>query len=198
MVVCNDIIICIGRVLLDRKVCVYTQVKDKVKMNSMLSTDRDYNLWVLLRQTRDAMVKARERELEKVGISSIQAAVLFTIQSIGTEATPAEISRRLVREPHSVSGLLNRMEKQGIIRRAKDLPKRNMVRVVVTDKGREAYEQSTKRLSMHEIMAALSEEERNRMWGYLEKLRDKAMKLAGIGYELPFPPHWSDADEELS
>lgn len=167
-------------------------------MNSMLSTDRDYNLWVLLRQTRDAMVKARERELEKVGISSIQAAVLFTIQSIGTEATPAEISRRLVREPHSVSGLLNRMEKQGIIRRAKDLPKRNMVRVVVTDKGREAYEQSTKRLSMHEIMAALSEEERNQMWGYLEKLRDKAMKLAGIGYELPFPPHWSDADEELS
>jgi DNA-binding MarR family transcriptional regulator len=198
MVVCNDIIICIGRVLLDRKVCVYTQVKDKVKMNSMLSTDRDYNLWVLLRQTRDAMVKARERELEKVGISSIQAAVLFTIQSIGTEATPAEISRRLVREPHSVSGLLNRMEKQGIIRRAKDLPKRNMVRVVVTDKGREAYEQSTKRLSMHEIMAALSEDERNQMWGYLEKLRDKAMKLAGIGYELPFPPHWSDADEELS
>ena len=177
---------------------MYTQVKNGVNVSAMLSTDRDYNLWVLLRQTRDAMVKARERELEKVGISSIQAAVLFTIQSIGTEATPAEISRRLVREPHSVSGLLNRMEKQGIIRRAKDLPKRNMVRVVVTDKGREAYEQSTKRLSMHEIMAALSEEERNQMWGYLEKLRDKAMKLAGIGYELPFPPHWSDADEELS
>jgi DNA-binding MarR family transcriptional regulator len=198
MVVCNDIIICIGRVLLDRKVCVYTQVKNGVNVSAMLSTDRDYNLWVLLRQTRDAMVKARERELEKVGISSIQAAVLFTIQSIGTEATPAEISRRLVREPHSVSGLLNRMEKQGIIRRARDLPKRNMVRVVVTDKGREAYEQSTKRLSMHEIMAALSEEERNQMWGYLEKLRDKAMRLAGIGYELPFPPHWSDADEELS
>jgi MarR family transcriptional regulator, organic hydroperoxide resistance regulator len=179
-------------------VCVYTQVKNGVKMNSMLSTDQDYNLWVLLRQTRDAMVKARERELEKYGISSIQAAVLFTIQAIGAEATPAEISRRLVREPHSVSGLLNRMERQGLITRVKDLPKRNMVRVVMTDKGREAYEQSTKRLSMHEIMSVLSEAERNQMWGYLERLRDKAMKLAGIGYELPFPPHWSDADEELS
>ena len=175
-----------------------TLVKNGTKMNSMLSTDRDYNLWVLLRQTRDAMVKARERELEKVGISSIQAAVLFTIQSIGTEATPAEISRRLVREPHSVSGLLNRMEKQGIIRRVKDLPKRNMVRVIMTEKGEAAYRQSTKRLSMHEIMAALSEDDRNQMWSYLEKLRDKAMKLAGIGYELPFPPHWSYADEELS
>src|SRR4030042_5989847 len=135
--------------LLNRMVCVYTQVKNGVKMNSMLSTDQDYNLWVLLRQTRDAMVKARGRELEKYGISSIQAAVLFTIQAIGAEATPAEISRRLVREPHSVSGLLNRMEKQGLITRVKDLPKRNMVRVVMTNKGREAYEQSTKRLSMH-------------------------------------------------
>lgn len=177
---------------------MYTQVKNGVKMNSMLSTDQDYNLWVLLRQTRETMVKARERELEKVGISSIQAAVLFTIQAIGAEATPAEISRRLVREPHSVSGLLNRMEKQGTIRRIRDLPRRNMIRVEMTDKGREAYEQSTQRLSMHETMSALSDEDKKHLWDYLEKLRDKAMKLAGIGHELPFPPHWSEADEELS
>lgn len=163
-------------------------------MNSMLSTDKDYNLWVLLRQTRDAMSKAREGELEKYGISSIQAAVLFTIQAIGPNATPAEISRRLVREPHSVSGLLNRMQKQGLIRRVKDLPKRNMVRVVMTQKGEEAYRQSTRRLSMHETISALTEEERNQIWNLLEKLRDRAMKLAGIGYELPFPPHWADAD----
>ena len=173
---------------------MYTQVKNRERTDSMLSNDQDYNLWVLLRQTRDAMVKARERELEKVGISSIQAAVLFTIQAIGMEATPAEISRRLVREPHSVSGLLNRMEKQGTIRRVKDLPKRNMVRVEMTDKGREAYEQSTKRLSMHETLTALSDDEKKHLWDYLEKLRDRAMKIAGIGHELPFPPHWSDAD----
>ena len=177
---------------------IATTSKDGVNMNSMLSTDKDYNLWVLLRQTRDAMSKARERELEKYGISSIQAAVLFTIQAIGPDATPAEISRRLVREPHSVSGLLNRMQKQGLIRRIKDLPKRNMVRVVMTEKGKEAYRQSTKRLSMHETISALSEEDRIQLWNYLEKLRDRAMKLAGIGYELPFPPHWSEADGDLS
>lgn len=172
--------------------------KDGVNMYSLLSTDKDYNLWVLLRQTRDAMSKARERELEKYGISSIQAAVLFTIQAIGTEATPAEISRRLMREPHSVSGLLNRMQKQGFIRRVKDLPRRNMVRVVMTEKGEEAYRQSTKRFSMHETISVLSEEERSQLWNLLEKLRDRAMKLAGIGYELPFPPHWSEADGDIN
>ena len=167
-------------------------------MNSLLSTDQDYNLWVLMRQTRDAMTKARERELEKYGISSIQAAVLFTVQAIGVEATPAEISRRLVREPHSVSGLLSRMEKQGLIKRIKDLPKRNMVRVVMTEKGETAYDQSTKRTTMHEIIGILSENERRRLWDDLEKLRDKSMKLAGIGHELPFPPRWSEADEGLA
>ena len=173
-------------------------VKNGVRMNTLLSTDQDYNLWVLMRQTRDAMTKARERELEKYGISSIQAAVLFTVQSIGVEATPAEISRRLVREPHSVSGLLSRMEKQGLIKRVKDLPKRNMLRVVMTEKGETAYDQSTKRTTMHEIIGILSENERRRLWDDLEKLRDKSMKLAGIGHELPFPPRWSEADEGLA
>jgi len=168
--------------------------KNGIETKELLSTDQDYNLWVLMRQTRDAMTKSREKELEISGISSIQAAVLFTIQAIGREATPAEISRRLVREPHSVSGLLSRMEKQGLIKRIKDLPKRNMVRIVATEKGQAAYEESTKRIVMHEVMATLTESEQKELWETLQKLRDKALKLAGIGHELPFPPRWSDED----
>jgi MarR family transcriptional regulator, organic hydroperoxide resistance regulator len=156
------------------------------------STDPDYNLWVLLRQVRDAMMKARDKELEKHGMSSIQAAVLFNIYSIGSEATPAEISRRLVREPHSVSGLLNRMEKHGLIKRVKDMPKRNMVRVILTEKGERAYQLTMKRVTMHEIMKVLTEDERKALWGPLQKLRDRSLKIAGIGHELPFPPHWSE------
>ncbi len=90
------------------------------------------------------------------------------------------------------------MEKQGLITRVKDLPKRNMVRVAMTEKGREAYELSTRRFSMHDTMSALSETEKSLLWNLLEKLRDKALKLAGVGHELPFPPHWSDIDQELN
>ncbi len=163
-------------------------------MNTQLSGDQDYNLWVLMRQTRDGMMKAREKELGKYGISSIQAALLFTIQAIGDDATPAEISRRLVREPHSVSGLLSRMEKQGLVRRVKDLPKRNMVRVVMTDKGKKTYEQSTKRTMMHEVFANLTEREKKDLWDILEKLRSRSLKLAGIGHELPFPPSLAESE----
>jgi len=169
--------------------------KNELKSRFMESTDQDYNLWALFRQTRDAMVKARDRELEKHGTSTIQAAVLFTVQDIGPDATPAEISRRLVREPHSISGLLSRMEKQGLIKRVKDLPKRNMVRITLTQKGKELYEYSTQRITMHETFSAISDEEKRVLWDYLQRLRDKAFKLAGISYEMPFPPPISDLED---
>jgi DNA-binding MarR family transcriptional regulator len=172
-----------------------TKNKKGLKSRFPESTDLDYNLWALFRQTRDAMVKARDRELEKHGTSSIQAAVLFTVQDIGPEATPAEISRRLVREPHSISGLLSRMEKQGLIKRVKDLPKRNMVRITLTTKGKELYEYSKQRATMHEIMSEISGEEKKVLQDYLQRLRDKALKLAGIGYEMPFPPAIPDLEE---
>jgi DNA-binding MarR family transcriptional regulator len=156
-------------------------------MNGFINSGSDYDLWVLIRQTRDAMLKAREKELEKLGVSSIQVAVLFNLKAIGTDATPAELSRRLVREPHSISGLLSRMERQGLIRKVKDLPRKNMVRIEMTDKGKEVYGKSARRLVVHEIMSALPENAKKELWNCLEKLRTKAFETIGRGYKLPFP-----------
>ena len=90
-------------------------------MNAPLSTDQDYNLWVLLHQAKDAVFKAREKELSQYGISAMEAAALFIIQAIGDKATPAEISRWIFREHHTVTALLSRMEKKGLITKVKDL-----------------------------------------------------------------------------
>ena len=139
------------------------------------STDQDYRLWVLLNQVRDAVLKARQKELDQYNISASQAAVLLVIEAIGPKATPAEISRRVFRKPHSVSGILSRMEKKGLVRRLKDLDRKNLTRVVFTEKGREAYYQSTKRESIRQIMSSLPEEERKQLTSSLETLRDKAL-----------------------
>ena len=106
-----------------------------------IPVDRDYNLWVLLAHTRQAMFRARQKELREYNISARHAAVLFAIESIGDETTPAEISRWLFREQHSVFEVLRRMEKQGLIRKTKDLDRKNQVRVQLTEKGRETYYQ---------------------------------------------------------
>jgi len=150
--------------------------------------DRDYELWWLIMHMRRAMHKARGKELSKYGITPEEAAVLFTIQAISHAATPAEISRWLLREPHSISGLLNRMQKEGLITKAKDLERKNLVRVAMTEKGRQAYSQSTKRESIHRILTALSEKECQQIRTCLEKLRNKALEELGTASRPPFPP----------
>jgi len=104
-------------------------------MESLLSKDQDYELWWLILHMRRAMHKARARELLQYGITPEESAVLLVIQAIGWRATPSEISRRLLREPHSISGLLRRMEGKGLVKRVKDLDRRNLIRVTITKKG---------------------------------------------------------------
>ena len=143
---------------------------------------------MLLHQARDATFRAREKELNKYGISTMKAAVLFTVQAIGHEATPAEISRRLLRRSHGVSALLDRMEKEGLVKRVKDLDRKNMVRGEITEKGYQAYNDSTRRESIHRITSSLSEEERRQLKSWLLKLRDTALQEPRISSKLPYPP----------
>ncbi|MHC1578967.1 MAG: MarR family winged helix-turn-helix transcriptional regulator [Dehalococcoidia bacterium] len=156
-------------------------------MRNFSTVDRDYRLWVLLLQTSDAIYKAREKELSPLGLSAMAAAALFVIKLIGERATPAEISRWMFRESHSVSGLLDRMQEKGLIKRTKDLEKKNLVRVSLTDKGKQAYESSLDIEAIHRILSSLSEEQRQQLATCLEILRNKAVEELRTERELPFP-----------
>ena len=159
----------------------------RATMKTNMPVDPEYELWVLLHQAVDAMIRARENELRKFGISRIQAAVLFIIKAIDGPATPAEISRWLFREPHTVFGLLVRMEKQGLVRRDKDLERRNMIRVTITEKGEKAFRRSRDMKVIRTILSGISPEQRDNLKPYLETLRKRALKELGVKHQLPFP-----------
>ena len=93
-------------------------------MPEVQPVDQDYNLWVLLNQVLTFMLNARDRELMEYGQTTMQAAVLFIVNAIGETATPAAISRWFIRKPPAISGLLDRMEKAGLLVKVKDLPKK--------------------------------------------------------------------------
>ncbi len=156
-------------------------------MTNSLSADEYFNLWVLLCQTKDIIFKVRQKELSQYGISPEQASVLFTIKVIGDRATPAEISRWLLRKQHTVTELLSRMEREGLVSKTKDLARKNMIRVTLTEKGQQAYSQSTGIESIYNIMSPLSEEQCQRLRPCLEGLRDRALKQLGIEQKPPFP-----------
>jgi DNA-binding MarR family transcriptional regulator len=154
-------------------------------MKKSHSTDKDFNLWVILEQARTAVGTARDKELYQYKVSFMKAAVLYIVDAIGSEATPAEISRWILRRSHSVSGLLERMEKDGLIKKAKDLPRRNLVRVTLTDKGKQTLKESLKRESIHNVMSVLSASEQEQLYSMLQKLRDRALKET---ITIPTPP----------
>ncbi len=157
-------------------------------MPEVSDVDRDYNLWVLLHQVSDIIFNSREEELRQYGLPATQAEVLFVIKAIGDKATPAQISRMIFRRPHSVSGILDRMAKAGLVKRTKDLHRKNWVRVTLTEKGQQAYKQALKRKSVQKILSSLSEAERQKLKSLLETLRNKGLKELGMdAKKVPLP-----------
>ena len=145
-------------------------------MYKYLEKDKEFKLWWLLNRTRDAMFKVRTRELRKADLSVRQSGALLIIKTLGGRAILSEIARWMFKEPHSVSGLITRMEEEGLVKRVKDLEKKNLVRVEITEKGQQAYEHSVKREALHRVMSSLSEEERDQFGSCLVKLRNKALE----------------------
>ena len=166
-------------------------------MKNSSNDDKIYNLWTMIEQVHSGVTLARDRELEQYGLSTIKAAALFIIDAIGAEATPAEISRWILRRPHSVSGLLDRMEKEGFIKKTKDLQKKNLVRITITAQGRKAFNVSLKRKTINQILSALTTEEKQQLYSYMDRLRTKALKVAGISNKPPFPVSPSKARQSV-
>lgn len=150
-------------------------------------TDQDHQLWVLLHQTYVAISRAFKNELREVDISMMQAAVLDIVKALKVPATPAEISRWLFRRPHTVSALLDRMEKQGLVRKVKNLERKNLIRIVITEEGEEAYQRSMEIKTISKILSCLSQKKKDNLRTYLEMLRNKALAEIGVRHELPFP-----------
>jgi DNA-binding MarR family transcriptional regulator len=147
-----------------------------------------FQLWGILHQTAWALARNRQNELNDVGATAMQAAVMVIVKTVKGPITPAEISRWLFREPQSVSSLLNQMERKGLLRKAKDLERKNMVRVELTEKGEEVYRRSLEKTeTLREIMSCLTEEERSYLERCLLKLRAQALKTLGAKYRFAPP-----------
>ena len=156
-------------------------------MHSPLLNSEELELWALLGQTRRAMSRVRSKELRQYDISMSKSTLLNVIWRIGEKATPALISRSVFLEPHSVSELLSRMEKEGLVLKIRDLDKKNQVRIVLTDKGRDIYLKTLNLESIRRLMSPLSNVERLQLKSCLEKLRDISFKELGTNHQ-PMSP----------
>lgn len=157
-------------------------------MAQQIKAARDYTLFTSLLQVSDIFVKIRERELLSENLSATAAAILFLIDAVGKDVTPARISKMLLREPHSISGILMRMEKQGLIKRAKNMERKNLIRVTLTTKGENTLKLAMKKEGVKHVLSRLTEEQRRQMKQTLAILKEAGMKELNLNPKaLPWP-----------
>ena len=154
------------------------------------AVDPIFTIWTLLHQTAYAITRAREKELKRYGIAIRQVAALLVISNLGDRTTPTELARWLFRKPHTISSMLTRMEKEGLIEKSKDLERKNVVRVTLTEKGKVTYQQSTRRESIHRVMSCLDEKELGQLRSLLERLRERAFEELGVTSTTLPPLEW--------
>jgi len=153
--------------------------------------DEFFSLWVLIAQTKDALLATREREYYQYHVKNERRAVIFSINALGGKATAVEIARFLFRKLNSVSEMLTRMEKQGLIVKVKSNGRSKVV-VKLTEKGYETYKQSFNNTVDKRVLSILSKKQRENLASYLLTIRNEAARELGIqSFSLVYSPDFN-------
>jgi DNA-binding MarR family transcriptional regulator len=148
--------------------------------------EEEYRLWSILNQASWAVSTARRKELARYRMSWVQNQVLGIIDTLGKNVRTGEISRLLLRRYHSTSELLDRMEEKGMVKKIRSPYTRKGVKVELTDKGRRLYDRTIDLGAVSDIFTALTPRERKQLFGFLEKLRNRAVTEYGVE-KPPYP-----------
>ncbi len=159
-----------------------------MSMYDITFDDPTMTTWSLLRQTWIVTNKVAETRLSRLGLTPEKAAVLWACRDYPGVLTPAEISRLVFREAQSIAGLLNRMEKEGLVKRIPKRKGRPFTEIQLTAKGKELCDPAIHALKdlIQGFTSDLSPDERQQLHGILEKLRQKMFDQ--LHMELGHPP----------
>ena len=139
--------------------------------------------WILLRQTYTLVLKCEDRTFSEYKLTTEQYSVLMVIKHVEDPVKVTDVARWLDRSVNSVSMIIDRMVKAGLVRRRRDLPDRRAVRLTITSKGEEAFVPATVAgwELIQEILSSLPDEDLLTLIRLLEMLRDKTYDYLGSG-----------------
>jgi len=143
----------------------------------------DKGAWVLLRQAYNLILRCEDRVFSEYKLTTEQHTVLMAIKHISGPVRITDIARWLDRSVNSVSMIVDRMVKAGLVRRVRDRKDRRTVFVSMTSKAEKAYVPATVAGwgLIQEILSPLSDEDKRTLIRILEALRDKAYDYLDSG-----------------
>jgi DNA-binding MarR family transcriptional regulator len=132
---------------------------------------REIMLWVRLAMTFNVVYHEIKNELVKEHLTVPQLEIISCLDR--TKGLPlSEIAERLLVSGGNVTGIIDRLERDGYVSRARDKTDRRVVRALLTDKGFELYKSFLPRYRdvIHRINSVLTVQERKQLQRLLKKL----------------------------
>jgi len=149
------------------------------------ANDPRIKLHALLDSTRETIQKAVKMELAQYQMSQSQVKVMHMLAQSEEGLTPGQLSESAIRELNSITTLVNRMQKKGLVTKIKK-DGDHKTYVFLTDKGLDIYNNTVTERSIKLIFDTLSDEEKYQLTVLLSKLQTKARNLLGLDYKPPF------------
>jgi DNA-binding MarR family transcriptional regulator len=129
------------------------------------------------------MVALREKELYPHNITTSQLRLLRIIENLGSKAILSEVAKIVERNLDVISRQAIMMERDGIITRIRDKPKSRLLRLELTEKGKELLRTIHSSQGMNEVLSVLSKKERQQMSSALKKVLTKLNKYSAEEHE---------------
>jgi MarR family transcriptional regulator, organic hydroperoxide resistance regulator len=137
--------------------------------------------WRLLRtvyQTYTRVKSCLDQVFEEQGLTSEQYQVLAATKYLDAPVRITDIARWLERSTNSVSMLVDRMVKAGLLRRVRDRGDRRVVNVFLTSKGEKALKPATiaARKFARQTMLSISSEDKHNFVSLSEMINYKLLQ----------------------
>ena len=143
-------------------------------------------LWRQLYQTYTLLKQCEDQVIEEHGLTTEQFAVLGAMDYFGGTMNMTDIARWLERSPNSISMLVDRMVKAGLVRRTRDKVDRRVVYVTFNTKGKNALRPATQASFqvIRGILLQLSYEDRDNLLGLLGATKYEILKYLNPGVDI--------------
>ena len=142
-------------------------------MEKLTEAVSNYELWLLMGKIHHDVVLVRQKELSPYHIPPQQLNVLRTIQYLGEKASLSNIAKELERKPNVISRQAAGMEKDGLLKRTNDTPKSRLLKIELTEKGRDMLNIRDESKIIDAAWSFLNEEDRQKMYSVLYRMSTK-------------------------
>jgi DNA-binding MarR family transcriptional regulator len=134
--------------------------------------------WFLTHRTRDVVRTCEDQIFGEYGLTTEQYAVLSVMKSLNDPVRVTDLAHWLERSTNSVSMIVDRMVKAGLITRKRDRGDRRAVHLSITSKGENALKPATLAgwKFIREILSPLSDEDKRAFVSLHEIIKYKALQ----------------------